>query len=168
MLFRSLPDSLSDVDGAVLEPLGVAIHALDLAHLKSGMTVGVFGCGPIGLLVVQLVRQSGAVQVIATDKMTHRLEAANNYGADTVIQARDGAENAEILAAAGVLATARNLGMVLGVGLSGAIFNSFMHMTPAAAANLFTATRASFIVSAAIALLGIVTTFIRSDHPKTS
>lgn len=70
--------------------------------------------------------------------------------------------------AAGVLATARNLGMVLGVGLSGAIFNSFMHMTPAAAANLFTATRASFIVSAAIALLGIVTTFIRSDHPKTS
>jgi EmrB/QacA subfamily drug resistance transporter len=69
--------------------------------------------------------------------------------------------------AAGVLATARNLGMVLGVGVSGAVFNTFMYTT-AAAGNLFAATRASFIISAVIAVLGIVTTFIRSDHSKTS
>src|SRR4051794_31108971 len=49
-----LPDKLSDDDGAVLEPLGVALHAMDLAHLRMAATVGVVGCGPIGLLLVQL------------------------------------------------------------------------------------------------------------------
>src|SRR5512146_1370811 len=49
-----LPASLSFADGAMLEPLGVALHAMDLAKLKTGATVGVFGCGPIGLLIVQL------------------------------------------------------------------------------------------------------------------
>jgi L-iditol 2-dehydrogenase len=96
-----LPDNLSDEDGAVLEPLGVAIHAVDLAHLKPGMTVGVFGCGPIGLLILQLVQLSGAVQVIATDPLPHRLEAAKSFQADSVIQARRGEENAEIVSAAG-------------------------------------------------------------------
>jgi L-iditol 2-dehydrogenase len=43
-----LPDALSDADGAMLEPLGIAVHAVDLAKIKPGMTVGVFGCGPIG------------------------------------------------------------------------------------------------------------------------
>ena len=46
-----LPDEISDAEGAMLEPLGVALHAVDLGHLKPGMQVGVFGCGPIGLLV---------------------------------------------------------------------------------------------------------------------
>ena len=50
-----LPDAFDAVDGAMLEPLGVAIHAVDLAHLRPGATVGVFGCGPIGLLTLQYV-----------------------------------------------------------------------------------------------------------------
>src|SRR6185436_9397610 len=76
-----LPDSLSDSDGALLEPLGVAIHAVDLSHLKPGMAVGVFGCGPIGLLILQLARVAGATQLIATDKLPQRLEAARAFGA---------------------------------------------------------------------------------------
>lgn len=76
-----IPDTLTDEAGAMLEPLGVAIHAVDLAHLKPGMTVGVFGCGPIGLLIVQLARLCGAAQVIATDKLPWRVEAAKAYGA---------------------------------------------------------------------------------------
>ncbi len=64
-----LPDSLTFEDGAMLEPLGVAIHAVDLAHLKTGMTVGVFGCGPIGLLIIQMAKLSGAANIIATDKL---------------------------------------------------------------------------------------------------
>jgi L-iditol 2-dehydrogenase len=51
-----LPDSLTNADGAMLEPLGVAIHSVDLGHLKAGMSVGVFGCGVIGLLIVQLAK----------------------------------------------------------------------------------------------------------------
>jgi L-iditol 2-dehydrogenase len=81
-----LPDNLSDEDGAMLEPLGVAIHALDLAHLKPGMTVGVFGCGPIGLLIIQLAERAGATKIIATDLYSHRLDAAIAFGADLAYQ----------------------------------------------------------------------------------
>jgi L-iditol 2-dehydrogenase len=94
-----LPNSLTDADGAVLEPLGVAIHAVDLGHLKPGMTVGVFGCGPIGLLVLQVARAAGATHLIATDKLAYRLEAARSLGATAVFQAANGQESAEILAA---------------------------------------------------------------------
>ncbi|MGA9397318.1 MAG: alcohol dehydrogenase catalytic domain-containing protein, partial [Anaerolineaceae bacterium] len=79
-----LPDSLSFADGAMLEPLGVAIHAVDLAHLKTGMTIGVYGCGAIGLLIVQLARLSGATTILATDKLPHRVDAAKNLGAQYV------------------------------------------------------------------------------------
>ena len=94
-----LPESLSDVDGAMLEPLGVAIHSVDLAHLRPGMTVGVFGCGPIGLLVLQVALAAGATQLIATDKLPHRLEAARNLGATIVFQSMGGDENSDVLAA---------------------------------------------------------------------
>ncbi len=76
-----LPDSFTYADGVMLEPLGVAIHAVDLGKLKAGMTVGVFGCGPIGLLVVQLARIAGAKAVVVTEPLGHRLEAARRFGA---------------------------------------------------------------------------------------
>jgi L-iditol 2-dehydrogenase len=76
-----LPDPLSDADGVMLEPLGVAIHAVDLAHLRAGMSVGVFGCGPIGLLVIQVARLAGATEVLVTEPLPHRLEAARGLGA---------------------------------------------------------------------------------------
>jgi len=76
-----LPDLLSDADGAMLEPLGVAIHTVDLAQIQPGMSVGVFGCGPIGLLVVQVARMAGAMQVFASEPLSHRLEAARRLGA---------------------------------------------------------------------------------------
>ncbi|MBN1122650.1 MAG: zinc-binding dehydrogenase [Anaerolineae bacterium] len=100
--FHVLPDALSDIDGAMLEPLGVAIHAADLGHLKTGMSVGVFGCGPIGLLIIQLARLSGAVDIIATDKLANRLDAARSLGATQVFQAGDeGQERGDVWAAAG-------------------------------------------------------------------
>jgi len=84
-----LPDSLSDADGVMLEPLGIAIHAVDLAHLKVGMNVGVFGCGPIGLLIIQLARLSGVRVVVATDKLSHRVDAACGFGAENAILTAD-------------------------------------------------------------------------------
>jgi L-iditol 2-dehydrogenase len=93
-----LPDTLSDVDGAVLEPLGVAIHAVDLGHVKPGMTVGVFGCGPIGLLMLQVARAAGAVQLIATDLLPHRVESARALGAQAFM-ANDPDHVNQILAA---------------------------------------------------------------------
>jgi len=77
-----LPDALSDDDGALLEPLGVALHALDLAHLKMAATVAVVGCGPIGLLLVQLARRHGATRVLAAEPLPHRMAAAARFGAE--------------------------------------------------------------------------------------
>ena len=76
----TLPEALSQADGVMLEPLGVAIHAVDLAHLRTGMSVGVFGCGPIGLLIIQVARLAGAARVFVTEPLSHRLEAARRLG----------------------------------------------------------------------------------------
>jgi L-iditol 2-dehydrogenase len=94
-----IPDSISDDDGAMLEPLGVAIHTVDLGKVKPGMSVGVFGCGPIGLLIIQLARLSGAANIIATDLLPHRLEAAQRYGANQAYFADDDSRLSQIRAA---------------------------------------------------------------------
>jgi L-iditol 2-dehydrogenase len=94
-----LPDSLSAADGALLEPLGVALHAMDLAHLRTGMTVAVLGCGPIGLLLVQLAKLSGASRIIATDLHAHRLDAARSFGAQDLVQADRGGELPKLISA---------------------------------------------------------------------
>jgi L-iditol 2-dehydrogenase len=96
-----IPASFTDADGAMLEPLGVAIHAVDLGHLKAGMTVGVFGCGPIGLLIVQLAKLSGAAHIIATDKLPHRVEAVKSFGVNYAILVVDKQGGGEIRAATG-------------------------------------------------------------------
>lgn len=95
----AIPDSISDDEGALLEPLGVAIHTVDLGKLKAGMTVGVFGCGPIGLLIIQLAKLSGAANIVATDILAHRLEAAKHFGAGEVFFATDASRLSQIRAA---------------------------------------------------------------------
>lgn len=84
-LLHTLPDSVSDADGAMLEPLGVAVHAVDLSHLRIGSTVAVVGCGPIGLCVVQLARAAGATTIVVAEPLAHRREAALRYGADLAL-----------------------------------------------------------------------------------
>jgi L-iditol 2-dehydrogenase len=94
-----IPDTFSDADGVVLEPLGIAIHAVDLAHMRPGMRVGVYGCGPIGLLTLQMARLAGAAEIYATDLYSHRLEAARAMGATAAFQAGTGEETGQIMAA---------------------------------------------------------------------
>ena len=96
-----IPDTISYTDGAMLEPLGVAIHAVYLGKLKAGMTVGVFGCGPIGLLLIQLAKLSGAANIIATDKLAHRVEAASRFGASQAFLAGNNFQLSEVRAATG-------------------------------------------------------------------
>ena len=95
-----IPDSISDADGAMLEPLGVAIHSVDLGKLKAGMTVGIFGCGPIGLLILQMAKLSGAANIIATDKLPHRVEAAKRFGASQAFLVNEDTRLNEMQAAA--------------------------------------------------------------------
>lgn len=84
-LLYPLDDRLSDSDGAMLEPLGVAIHAFDLGHVALGATVAVLGCGPIGLCLMQVARAGGAAAVLAVDPLEHRRAAAQRLGADLVL-----------------------------------------------------------------------------------
>jgi L-iditol 2-dehydrogenase len=87
-LLHLLPDSLPDPGAALLEPLGVALHALELGRLGPGASTGVYGCGPLGLLLVQTLRIAGADVVVATDPLAHRAEAARELGATTAFQTR--------------------------------------------------------------------------------
>lgn len=84
-----LPDSLSDEQGALLEPLGVALHAIDLAGPIEGRSLCVIGCGPIGLLLTAALRDLGARRIVATDPLPHRLEAAVTFGATETVSAPD-------------------------------------------------------------------------------
>ena len=81
-----LPDQVSDADGAMLEPLGVAIHSVDLGHLSFGGTASVIGCGPIGLLLIGLLKAAGGSSVLAIEPLPHRREAAERLGADEVYE----------------------------------------------------------------------------------
>ena len=83
-LLHPLPDGVPDADGALLEPLGVAIHSVDLGHLPFGGTASVIGCGPIGLLLISMLKAAGASSVLAVEPLAHRREAASRYGADLV------------------------------------------------------------------------------------
>ncbi|MDY7104213.1 MAG: alcohol dehydrogenase catalytic domain-containing protein [Actinomycetota bacterium] len=77
-----LPVGLDGATGALLEPLGVAMHAVDLSHVRAGQTVGVVGCGPIGLLTIMVLRTMGCV-VHAVEPLAHRRDAAAGAGAIT-------------------------------------------------------------------------------------
>jgi len=87
-LLHPLPDSLSDVESALLEPLGVALHALELGRVEPGASAGVYGCGPLGLLLVQVLRLSGADVAVATDPLAHRAEAAHALGVTNALRTR--------------------------------------------------------------------------------
>jgi L-iditol 2-dehydrogenase len=76
-----VPDSVDDAGAALLEPLGVALHAVDLAHIGLAESLAILGAGPIGLCILQLVKLSGASPIFISDKFTWRLEIAKRYGA---------------------------------------------------------------------------------------
>jgi L-iditol 2-dehydrogenase len=76
-----VPPGFAPADAAILETLGVAIHAIDLAKMRFMETVAVLGCGAVGLLLVQLARLSGAGGVIALDPIGYRSKLAMELGA---------------------------------------------------------------------------------------
>ena len=74
------------LEAPLIEPLAVAVHAVELAQAVRGATVAVAGCGAIGLLTLQVAKARGAKAVFATDPIPARLAAARKLGADDVVQ----------------------------------------------------------------------------------
>jgi len=77
-----LPDNVSMEEGALLEPLSVAVHACRRAGVGMGKTVLICGAGPIGLVCLLTSKAMGASSVIITDISPSRLEVAKSLGAD--------------------------------------------------------------------------------------
>ena len=84
-----VPDEINDAEAALLEPLGVAIHAVDLARLRVASSVAIVGAGPIGLLILQLARLSGSDPVFITDKFDWRLKLAERWGGTPLLSTED-------------------------------------------------------------------------------
>jgi L-iditol 2-dehydrogenase len=76
-----VPAGIDDAGAALLEPLGIALHAGDLAKLHVADSVAILGAGPIGLLLLQVARLAGAIPIYVTDQFDWRLKLAERYGA---------------------------------------------------------------------------------------
>ena len=72
-----LPDDVSMERGAMLEPVTIAVHAVDLGNICPGKTVAISGAGTIGLLVQQVAMQAGAARVLVSDPMPEKREMAD-------------------------------------------------------------------------------------------
>ena len=76
-----VPDAIDAAGAALLEPLGVALHATDLAKIRVGDRVAVLGAGPIGLLLIQTIKLAGAGEIYVSDPLPWRVALAAKYGA---------------------------------------------------------------------------------------
>ena len=84
-----LPDNMSFDEGAMIEPLAVAVHAIRQAGDVKGLKIVVLGAGPIGNLVAQTAKGMGAESVMITDISDLRLELAKKCGIDFCINTRE-------------------------------------------------------------------------------
>ena len=80
-----LPDSVSLKEGCLLEPVSIAVRAMDKAELRFGQRVLVSGGGPIGLLITQCLKKAGATELTLSEPIAERRELALRFGAKNVI-----------------------------------------------------------------------------------
>lgn len=80
-----LADNVSDEEGALLEPLSVAYHAVGHAKPIEGRNVLIAGTGTIGLLVLMLVKANHPAKIVVTDLSDDRLAMARRFGADITV-----------------------------------------------------------------------------------
>lgn len=82
-----IPDDITDLGAALIEPLSTPVHAGRIAGPLEGRAVAVLGAGTIGLLMLAVARWSGASKVVVTDPLPAKREAALRLGADAVVDA---------------------------------------------------------------------------------
>lgn len=80
-----LPDSVSFEEAALLDPLSVAVHAIQLSGIEVGDNVLIMGTGPVGLCIGQAVRAFGANKVFCTDIEEYSLTLAKKLGVTDVV-----------------------------------------------------------------------------------
>jgi (R,R)-butanediol dehydrogenase/meso-butanediol dehydrogenase/diacetyl reductase/L-iditol 2-dehydrogenase len=123
-----LPEGVSLKQGALLEPVAVAVRAMDKTGIKVGQNVVVSGGGPIGLLCLQLIHLYGAANLTLIEPNPARRELGLKYGARYVLDPSE----ADIVAETARITSGRGFDVVLEV--SGA--PSAAEMVPQLAAKL--------------------------------
>ena len=84
-----LPDNVSTLEGALIEPLAVGFHAANQGGAHAGQTAVVMGAGCIGLVSMMALKAQGVSRVYVVDVMAKRLEKALELGADGVINGKE-------------------------------------------------------------------------------
>ncbi len=81
---RTIPDTIPDGIGALVEPIAVAVHAVRLSSVKVGDEVCVLGAGPIGLLTAIVARLSGPSRIWITERDPYRIGLAKDFGFEVI------------------------------------------------------------------------------------
>jgi len=95
ILYR-IPDNVSFEQAAMVEPVAVALHSVNLSGVKINDSSAVFGSGMIGLFIIQLLKIAGC-NVYAVDMLPEKLEMAKKAGADLILNSLSDNVPAEIL-----------------------------------------------------------------------
>ena len=96
-LVAPLAATLSFEEGALIEPLAVAMHAVNITPLELMDRVVIVGAGTIGLLTLLAARLRGAGRIVVTDRSRHRLDMASTLGADAAVDVDAGESVAAVL-----------------------------------------------------------------------
>jgi L-iditol 2-dehydrogenase len=98
---HTLPDAVSFEEASLVEPLAVAVHAVNFASLEKDEDIGILGSGAVGLMTLQVVNNIGAEKLFAIDTLEYRLDLAKKLGATTTINAKKEDPVKEVLAYGG-------------------------------------------------------------------
>jgi 2-desacetyl-2-hydroxyethyl bacteriochlorophyllide A dehydrogenase len=80
-----LPESMSDLQAAFIEPLSCVVHAMKRFRILPGESLLILGGGPMGMLLLQALKHNGAAQVVVVEKQPARMELARSLGAAAVV-----------------------------------------------------------------------------------
>ncbi|KAJ5584857.1 uncharacterized protein N7459_004657 [Penicillium hispanicum] len=87
--FYALPDTVSLEAAALVEPLAVSWHAVNISPFKVGDSVLIIGGGPIGIGVVQVLKLQGAKHIMVAELMENRKRLCTDYGATRILDPRE-------------------------------------------------------------------------------
>lgn len=89
-ILYKLPDSVSFEQAAMVEPVAVAAHAVNVSKIQPGRSAVVIGAGMVGVFVVKMLQLAGANPIIAIDLDDEKLELAKEFGATHIFKSSDG------------------------------------------------------------------------------
>jgi threonine dehydrogenase-like Zn-dependent dehydrogenase len=96
-ILHRIPENVSFEEAAMVEPIAVAAHAINVSALKPGCSALVVGAGMVGVFVVQLLKLFGANPVIAIDIDDQKLDLAKKFGADFTFNSKEKNSTEKIL-----------------------------------------------------------------------